>query len=81
MKNVAMKLFKLFYPYAALAYALLEVGYDVNYAFASSGEWRWWMSLVRVSVTRDDGSLTQTGDEVSARNSSRFDPGVSEALI
>lgn len=62
-----MKLFKLIYPYAAVGYALLEVGYDVNYAFAARGEWRWWMKLARVSVIRDDGSLSES--EVSARTS------------
>jgi hypothetical protein len=67
LKNLIMKLFKLIYPYAAVGYALLEVGYDVNYAFAARGEWRWWMKLVRVSVIRDDGSLSES--EVSARAS------------
>lgn len=67
LKNLIMKLFKLIYPYAAVGYALLEVEYDVNYAFAARGEWRWWMKLVRVSVIRDDGSLSES--EVSARAS------------
>ncbi|KAH8089169.1 Pex12 amino terminal region-domain-containing protein, partial [Filobasidium floriforme] len=60
LKNLIMKLFKLIYPYAALGYALLEVGYDVNYAFAARGEWRWWMKFVRVSGIRDDGSLSES---------------------
>lgn len=67
-----MKLFKLFYPYLVLAYALLEVGYDVRYAFTQRGEWRWWMKLVRVGVVRDDGSLSDS--EVSSRSCS--DSGV-----
>jgi hypothetical protein len=58
LKNLCLKLFKFFYPYCILAYAILEVGYDIKYAFASGGEWRWWMPLVGVSVIRDDGSLT-----------------------
>ena len=58
LKSLCLKLFKFFYPYCILAYAILEVGYDIKYAFASRGEWRWWMPLVGVSVIRDDGSLT-----------------------
>jgi hypothetical protein len=59
MKNLSLKLFKLFYPYFVLANAALEVGFDVKYAFASRGEWRWWMPLVGVSVVRDDGSIIE----------------------
>jgi hypothetical protein len=58
MKNLCLKLFKFFYPYCNLAYAIFEVGYDIKYAYASRGEWRWWMPLVGVSVIRDDGSIS-----------------------
>lgn len=57
LKRWILRLFKAVYPYLNLLYAMLDVGFDINYAFGN-GEWRWWMPICGVSVVRDDGSAS-----------------------